>query len=295
MHASTVARGLTCLLPALSQNPHDPYSLMTRQELPVPDKNLDVVFPQEEGNYLLDEDGLSTLPSAASTVVRWEEGLIPQACAEISQDPTSVGDNCSLEKVEVYNVTYADCSEEPWVFCRCPDAADNLQDVVTHFGQIPVLARDFVRHVVLGADFTTPEGIVPGAIAIIEDGDIVMYGENSNIVLFLHETGHLIDQRYQPEGSDRSYAENEEFRNIADNDTCVVDEYAKNSYSELYAQVLPVLAYEWNIGAINELEGVADDTCMSGVKEAITGQVAPYLVHQAENAALAPPVLLWSD
>ncbi|KAH7303265.1 hypothetical protein B0I35DRAFT_465732 [Stachybotrys elegans] len=277
--AKAAAQGLTCLLPLLSRNPQHPHSLIAREDQPVPDQDLDEIFP-DEGNIVLEQAGLGNLTVTPSNVRRWEAGLIPQACAEISQDRELVAGNCSFDRLEVYNVTYEDC-RQPWIFCRCHDADDNFQQVIEDFGRIPVASRELVRHVVLSDDYVTPtsNSSLEG-VSLYWVGDLVIYGLWSTVALFVHEIAHNLDWHVRPEGSEVSYAETQEFIDVVENDTCVSDYYSKTSYSELYAQAAVMLAYEFNVGPVDEL---ADDSCMSSTAAVMTEQLEDYLTYDPER------------
>lgn len=108
-------------------------NLVTRQQLNAPDPDIPELFDELEGANVLEDLGLGDLPRVASNVTRWNAGRIPSACYDSIIEPDLLGGSCDPRRVEVYEVTYDDC-EEPWVICRCQDADEDLQQLVTDLG-----------------------------------------------------------------------------------------------------------------------------------------------------------------
>lgn len=117
--------GLTCAA-SLS-------NLVTRQTLNSPDPDTPELFDNIEGANVLEDLGLGDLPRVSSRIRQWEEGRIPSACYDLITEPDLLGGACDAERTEVYEVTYDDC-EEPWVICRCQDADDDVDRLVTDLG-----------------------------------------------------------------------------------------------------------------------------------------------------------------
>lgn len=74
----------------------------------------------------------------------------------------------NVSDIEVYDITYDDCIV-PWVLCRHKDSPSPLKGLVHTFGQVPVRARQHVRHV----------NVMPNTDGSIWDG----YDQAATIVL----------------------------------------------------------------------------------------------------------------
>jgi hypothetical protein len=121
------------VLPLLVRSPH--HSLNARQDEPRPSNDLTAIFPLDNSSAVLEGAGLNDLPLISSTLSRWDDGLVPESCAFLLQYPDErlVGGDCSVDTLEVYNLTYTDCSD-PWILCQCSEAADVLDASVDNFG-----------------------------------------------------------------------------------------------------------------------------------------------------------------
>ncbi|KFA56610.1 hypothetical protein S40293_10469, partial [Stachybotrys chartarum IBT 40293] len=282
MRVAKWTRGLTCAIGLVSRNPHDPHSLIDRQELEqTPAEDLDLVFPEDDGVDMLEEVGLGAIPGVNYTMAQWEAGTFTQNCFEVTQGTDTVeravGGQCTLEGLTVYNVTYTDCPQQPWVFCVCDDAEDTIDSVATNFGQCPVAARDQTAEIVLSGNYTTKdsESSLAG-LAYGPTGVVIIFGVYSTVNLFVHEVSHLLDYWVAGKGEEW-YSEGSEWHEVMDNDTCVADWYALSSYSEAYAQAAVMLAYDLNVGDVGEV--AEDDACMSTAMDLITSQLEDFLTY----------------
>lgn len=197
MRASSLAHGYTCLSPFLSPPGlgQSPNRLLLRQDEIVPSDDFELLFPEEEGNTILEAKGLGDIDGPSSTVSQWDHGRLPRACWEMatSEGPDRyIGGECTVAGIEVYNVTYNDC-DEPWIVCRCPEAEDNLDTVVADLGRLPVAARENVRYVVMAPNNTSPDTVELEGAALYWAGDLLIYGNWSSVGLFVHEVAHNLD------------------------------------------------------------------------------------------------------
>lgn len=65
---------------------------------------------------------------------------IPLRCKAVSEK-----ENYSPYDIEVYDVTYSDCSDK-YILCRHNQSPTSRSDMFDRFGRLPVGVRDFVRH-----------------------------------------------------------------------------------------------------------------------------------------------------
>ncbi|KAM5344299.1 hypothetical protein ACJ41O_012836 [Fusarium nematophilum] len=278
MRKTDLAHGLTCVLPFSNPLLQSRASSTGTQDGQSPSEDLYELFGDDvEGVGYLEDDGLDSLPSVNSEIAQWDAGRIPQACWNVTQakgEDDFVGGSCPLSKLEVYNVTYDDCSD-PWVFCRCSDANDNLETVVSDFGRLPVAARDNVRHVILSAKYESKDLGELQAVALYWDGDLVIYRNWTTVGLLVHEVSHSLDY-WVATDEESMYSETQEWRDIVDSDTCVASSYAKSTYTETFAETAVMVAYDLNIASIDK---VINYTCMSNTFEAVKGKLSDYLTY----------------
>lgn len=80
--------------------------------------------------------------------------------------------------------------------------------------------------------------------------DITLLGHFEDAAsVFLHETGHNLDLWVGGEGKE-PHSFTQEWRDVVARDSCVPDYYALSSYTEDYAQVAVMAAFDVNIGSI---------------------------------------------
>ncbi|KAI5792555.1 hypothetical protein DFH27DRAFT_192389 [Peziza echinospora] len=166
-------------------------------------------------------DNPLVLPSASKVAqVAWPKFNVPLTCTIESQ---RIG--CMPGKLQAYNVTYADCPNEPWTFCYCESSVTTLSlEKQIHFvGQIPVGARIWVR-----TFHSLPNYQNVAAYAV--GSDIAATSDFSEgFVTLLHELIHVLDRS----GSENSA----EWAKAVKDDSCVITEYANTSLTENYAEL----------------------------------------------------------
>ena len=263
--------GISCLLPVSR--------LLARQDQEVsqPDQDLDVLFPGN-GTNQLENQGFSDFPHPDFEITKWDAGRMPEACFQMASDDTIKAGRCSIPDMEVYDVLYEDC-DMPWIVCRCNDADEDVERLATDLGQLPVLARDNVNHVMMSEHTSVDGRDELEGISLYTQGDLVIYGNWSSVGLFVHESTHNLDWWIAGEG-ERMYSESSEWENIVDGDTCVADWYSMASYSEAYAQGAVLLAYDLN--ARGGLDDKVDFDCASGVHDKLEEQLGAYLKYDAD-------------
>lgn len=176
--------GLTCLAPIAH--------LLNRQDQSAPDQEAPELFSNDIGLNILEDQGLSNFPKTNYNLTLWDAGRIPESCYNITQEPGMVAGICDLRQMDVYNVTYDDCSE-PWVICRCSDADEDVDRLATDFGQLPVRARENVRYVVMSENQVVDGNPELEGISLYTQGDLVIYANWSSVGLFVHESAHNLD------------------------------------------------------------------------------------------------------
>lgn len=128
--------GLTCLL-ALA-DVFGENGLKRRQqydEPPTPDPDVDEVFDKPYGLNLLNDMGLADLPRPQWTSTKWAAGALPESCYLYTQEPDMLEGTCPPSEMEVYSVTYDDCSD-PWIICRCGDATGDTRQMMNMLGYV---------------------------------------------------------------------------------------------------------------------------------------------------------------
>lgn len=170
---------------------------------------------------------------------------------------------CPAGQMEVFEVTYTDCSE-PWTLCRCRNAPVSKEDMITEFGRLPPMLRGTVRH------FMHFDG---AGWAYSSNSNLVTFGDVVNPTVMLHEAGHSLD-------AGKLHIE-EEYVSAVEKDTCWPDYYAADAdnadFSELnltepWAQALVVRRYEVQIGKLPK-----DASCLRGALDAVGAQTDEYL------------------
>lgn len=190
-----INRGLTCVAPLAS--------LLGRQDISQPDQDLPELFPEEEsGTNSLEDQGFSDWPEAGGPrLTKWEEaGRMPEGCYQTIMGEGNIGGTCDLATLEVYDVHFDDCEDQPWTICRCSTADKDINKLVEDLGQLPVYARDYVRYVVMSDHVMIDGQSALEAISLYTQGDLVIYGNWSSVGLFVHETTHTLDYWVAGEG-----------------------------------------------------------------------------------------------
>lgn len=184
-------KGLTCATPLLN--------LLARQEISAPDEDLPELFPVEEsGTNTLEDEGFSDFPepggnSTGPRIEQWDAGRIPEGCAQAIDEPGIVGGRCPFDELEVYDVYYEDCEQQPWTICRCSTNEGDMDRLVEDLGQLPVGARDYVRYVIMSDDYMIDGQSAYEGMALYEIGDLIIFGNWSSVGLFVHESTHVLD------------------------------------------------------------------------------------------------------
>ncbi|KAI4275975.1 MAG: hypothetical protein L6R35_006244 [Caloplaca aegaea] len=171
-------------------------------------------------------------PPKLATFTKWGPNEVPKDCVDIAQMEKKEPD------FEVYDVKYEDCAT-PWVLCHHKGRQIAFDDAATHFGRIPIGARQFVRHFVL---FDAPTGIGPSGFP--HESSIVIRGRLSLAGVF-HEVGHILDLGKTFGGGQLSASE--EWKNAIDRDGYVSDNYAAKNLIESLAQDFVIAALDLTI------------------------------------------------
>ena len=195
---------------------------------------LDKPILNKDLSYL--HDGLvAHLPGKPAHYSTWNPGWIPQDCSNIIFTA-----NLSNTDVDVYNVQYEDCST-PWIICRHKDSPNSLEQLLDTFSQVPVRARQFVRHVV-----ALPDKKDTGSHAYNSNGNIALFNEAaSHVAVLVHETGHSLDLLGAYSIDHLSTSQN--WTDAMAKDSKVPDGYAQSNVREDVAQNTVVAAFDINV------------------------------------------------
>ncbi|KAF2476847.1 uncharacterized protein BDR25DRAFT_162608, partial [Lindgomyces ingoldianus] len=132
--------------------------------------------------------------------------------------------NCALSKLEVYNVTYNDCTAYPWTICRCADAQLSVDQMRNAIGRVPPGARSNVVHYfVVSGD--KPDGTISTSAG--SSNDRVLLRGSLHDAVFMHETMHSVDK----------FSSKQPFTDAYNADSCVPDAYSNASPAEDFAQL----------------------------------------------------------
>jgi hypothetical protein len=80
---------------------------------------------------------------------------------------------------------FSQCSEA-WVICWHKDSPSPLENLIDRFGKLPVLTRQWVRHIIALPD-------PAGGHAYNWNGNIAMFNVVDDMDVFVHESGHSLD------------------------------------------------------------------------------------------------------
>ncbi|KAH7103758.1 hypothetical protein BKA62DRAFT_50392 [Auriculariales sp. MPI-PUGE-AT-0066] len=158
---------------------------------------------------------LSDYPKGLQSVAaKWEPVGAPDKCV----DKANEMQGCPLDTLEARRVTYADC-ETPWILCRCANATMSMDTITERFGWVPVGVRSYV-----GGLIVSPEPVASASAS----GDFLNFNGECVVPVFIHESGHTLDQ-----GS----SSNMDWIHGIENSTCVADYYSQSNAVENFAQV----------------------------------------------------------
>jgi hypothetical protein len=87
--------------------------------------------------------------------------------------------------IKLHRIDNQQCSEA-WVICRHKDSPSPLENLIDRFGKLPVLTRQWVRHIIALPD-------PAGGHAYNWNGNIAMFNIIDDMDVFVHESGHSLD------------------------------------------------------------------------------------------------------
>ncbi|CAP67970.1 uncharacterized protein PODANS_1_18418 [Podospora anserina S mat+] len=169
---------------------------------------------------------------AATSINKWPWGKLPAFCKS-----ESIHEGFSAYDMEVYEVTFADCSQ-PWYMCRHNGSTMSVGGMINAFGSLPVGTRDFIRHIVVFPGFMTP-GVA--AHAKSGSGDL-MFGQNYlDTSLWIHESGHIFDRQH---GGNGDYSATSAWLNAYNSDSHLPTGYANTNQAENFAEHVILATYD---------------------------------------------------
>lgn len=159
----------------------------------------------------------------------WDAGWIPKDCKSIAEDA-----EFAATDIIPFDISYPDCPDDPWVFCRHKDSPMSEDTIVDIWGKVPVRMRSFVRHMVF----------LPGDASAGSSGDNVQMNGDLGITVFIHENAHSLDPHaFDPELGD-PFSDGQTWLDAYDADSAVPDSYAQSSQQENFAQQAVVAIFD---------------------------------------------------
>ncbi|PGH09176.1 hypothetical protein GX51_00930 [Blastomyces parvus] len=224
------------------------------------------VAPRLEKDYkrVLFSNGIEVLntdpvPGSEAKVTQWKKSDgYPRFCWNEARATSDDGTTpwCEPDSLEVYSVSYPDCpDQDPWVLCRCSNAQQTLDQMVTRFGRLPAGLRSYITHLI-----AFKRAAVGGA-AISPGNLVIVYGEAQDSV-YMHEATHHIDRRFSV---------SEGFKKAKEMDTCFPTAYSKRSDVELFAEIGVLYLYDKSGKTL--LERGYDASCLKNELDALGGYV----------------------
>ena len=177
--------------------------------------------------------------STPGTFKRWPAGKYPKTCLMKAKEgiPGTKSPVCPVGNLEVYNVTYQDCTgRKPRVFCRCNNAETSIQEMIHGMGTVPLAARSNVLEVI----WMNGRGGSGGG----GDWNSLWGTGRVGIAWFTHEAIHCNDR---PTVDSPSYFSlGPTWAKAVAADSCVVSNYANANVYEDFVEVGTWLNYDIN-------------------------------------------------
>ncbi|OJD13180.1 hypothetical protein AJ78_06342 [Emergomyces pasteurianus Ep9510] len=151
----------------------------------------------------------------------WHEGRVKR-----QNDPSRI--YCEHENIQVFNVSYPDCDQDPWTLGRCTDAQESVDDIVRKFGRLPAGLRSYITHLIA---FENP---YPAGGGLIPLNYVTIYGDVVDSV-YMHEAAHHVD---------RGFFQNATFLAAKAADTCYPTTSSKLGDRELLADLGVTYLYD---------------------------------------------------
>ena len=168
-----------------------------------------------------------TMKPPKSTNKLLEGGKYPAACKAEAERT-----GCNVKDTKTYQVTYADCPNQPWTVCRCGDPPTSLDAQLDLFARLPVKARVHVRHLMNFPGWKGKTGVAAYAIG----PDFALVSDvGKNFAIMVHEVAHVLDK-----GKSKS----KEFQDAFNKDSCVLSDYALTGMAENFAVIAPLIMIE---------------------------------------------------
>ncbi|KAL8697307.1 MAG: hypothetical protein Q9224_002384 [Gallowayella concinna] len=181
---------------------------------------------RENLDYL--KDKLSeNFPIPQRDVNKWGDGWIPQFCLDKVRE-----NGLNPEDISTYNIKYGDC-DMAWVLCVHKNSRIRIEKLADIFGQVPVGARSYIRHVLSIPDKFGNAGNGGDNIVLKEIGD-------DGLEVLIHEIGHSLDAHAYNEPLSASQHWKDEY----DQDSHVPDPYAASTFAEDVAQSTVIAAFD---------------------------------------------------
>ncbi|KAL6849642.1 hypothetical protein ACO1O0_009185 [Amphichorda felina] len=193
---------------------------------------IDPQFPEGA----LDEGLLDYLETPDFEWSSWDEGWIPEDCKSIVE-----GAGFSAEDIITFEITYSDCPNDPWVFCRHQDSDQDEDEIAELWGKLPVRMRGYVRHMVF----------LPGENSAGSSGDNVQMNGDLPITVYVHETAHSLDGHAFSE----PFSPSQTWLDAYNADSAVTDSYGQTNQGENFAQQTVIALYDTIVeGGVSEIQ-----------------------------------------
>lgn len=170
---------------------------------------------------------LGSMNGYIAKVGNWSEGSaiqqdsIPRACYDAVRK-----EGLDPKDVEVFTALYEDCGME-WEYCRHKDAAMSLNKMGDMNGKLPIKTRLLIPHILT----------LPGDERLYRENDLLVMGGNPSFVTILHQAGRAIDESCPFPGKASRCSDTESWLNAFGRDTYVVDDIARASQADNFAQI----------------------------------------------------------
>ncbi|RPA72890.1 hypothetical protein BJ508DRAFT_314311 [Ascobolus immersus RN42] len=219
------------------------------------------VYPESGLRFTL-SPWLNSLQSTPYTLKRWTWGLIPAECYAAGAAAERYGAQpWSPYQMEVFDVTYEDCSHEPQIVCRHSKAPSSIDEIARRVGQIPVLARQHTSYFVVLSHHTGENSCT----SYVTRASVVMIGHCKSMQFYLDRAAALVNHVLSiGTGENRGYSYSKEWRTVTAQGTCVPDKWYAENWDRHFAALFSMVALHGSgIDSIFSLEtGLRPQDCM---------------------------------
>ncbi|KAK0616824.1 hypothetical protein B0T14DRAFT_392789, partial [Immersiella caudata] len=166
------------------------------------------------------------LPTHSYALSQWNNNKIPQIVAG-----SIAVDGFQLADFSVYNVTYSDCPNSPWVIVRHTSSSKTVAQLAVEIGKIPAGMRQATSTYLVYPESHN------GAIGALS-GYLVGKASYYFPTALVHEHGHSVDgYLVSPNPTVTSYSDTTAWRNTVLADGYTATAYGTSSHAENFADI----------------------------------------------------------